>query len=122
MAATKTRRQLLAAATALAINASVNATEWNNSTAYFGGRLIVRITYGASVPTIAPVVTYYTGGVTGEKIVAWAVAATVTASSTVDVPSFVTEQGDMFLNVNVALGAATNGCTVEIIALEATSL
>lgn len=121
MAATKTRKQLLAAGTALAINASVNAAEWNNSTAYFGGRLIVRITYTASVPTIAPVVTFYIGGVAGEKIVAWTATATVTASTTVDVV-FVTEQGDMFLNANVALGAATNGCTVEIIGLEATSL
>lgn len=119
--ATKTRRQLTASGTAVAINTSVNGGEFNISTAYFGSRYVVRITNGSSAPTVAPIVTFYTGGVSGEKIYAWSATGDTVASSVNDL-SFVAEQGDMFLNAKVTLGAAVNGVTFEAIGLEATSL
>lgn len=119
--AAKNRRQLTAAGTTLAINSSVNAGEWNISTAYFGSRYVVRFTNGPSAPTVPPVVTFYTGGVSGEKVQVWTATGNTIASSVTDL-SFISEQGDMFLNATVSLGAATNGITFEAFGLEATSL
>jgi hypothetical protein len=120
MAATKNRRQLTAAGTTVAANASVAAGEWNISTAYLGSRMVVRITNGASAPTTAPTVKFFAGGVTGEKVLVWTASGDTVANSVTDL-TFVSEQGDMFLNATVT-GGATNGCTFEAFGLEATGL
>ncbi len=120
MTATKNRRQLTAAGTAVGASVTVSATELNATALYFGTRVVVKITNGASAPTTAPIVTFYTGGVTGEKAQVWTGAGDTTANS-VNYPSFVLEQGDMFVNVDVK-GGATNGSIIEVYALEATGL
>lgn len=66
MAATKTKRALIAAATSNAAAATTSGTEVNLSTAY-GGLLVVRITNGATGPTVGPDVVVYAGSATGEK-------------------------------------------------------
>jgi hypothetical protein len=120
MAATKNRRQLTAAGTAVGAAASVSAGEWNISAAYFGSRLVVRITNGGAAPTTVPTVKFFTGGVAGEKVLVYTAAGDLVANSVNDW-SFVSEQGDMFLNATVT-GGATNGCTFEAFGLEATGL
>lgn len=118
MSATKTSRTLLASQ-ALAAAASVNGTEWNLSTAY-GGRLCVRLTNGASAPTTAPAVTFYTGEASGVKRKLYSAAGDTVANSVTDLSC---EYGlaDMFGNVTIT-GGATNGITVEAYGQEATGL
>jgi len=119
MSATKTAKTLLTSQ-ALAINSNVNATEWNMSTAY-GGRLFVRITNGASAPTVAPVVTFYSGEATGIKRKVYTVTGDTVTNSVNDFYYDYTI-ADMFANVNISLGSATNGVTVEAYGQEATGL
>ena len=119
MAATKTARTLLASQ-ALALAASVNATEWNMSTSYGGSRVFVRLTNGASAPTTAPLVKFFSGEATGVKRLIYQATGDTVNSSVTDI-SCVFEQGDMFGNVTITNGA-TNGITVEAFGQEATSI
>lgn len=118
MAATKTAKTLLASQS-LAAAASVNATEWNLSTAY-GGRAFVRLTNGASAPTTAPVVKFYSGDATGKKYLLFTASGDTTNNSVIDIPC---EYGlaDMFSNITITNGA-TNAITVEAYGQEATGL
>lgn len=119
MAATKTARTLLASQ-ALAAAASVNTTELNLSTAYGGTIVFVKLTNGATAPTSAPVVTFYSGEATTVKRKRYT-ASGDTVNSSVNEPYFATEQGDMFVNVTITWGATTGG-TVECYAQEATTV
>lgn len=118
MAASKTQRALLASQ-ALAAAASINVTEWNLTSAY-GGRAVVRITNGASAPTTAPVVKFYTGDATGKKYLLFTASGDTTANSVTDLSC---EYGlaDMFANITITNGA-TNAITVESYGQEATGL
>jgi hypothetical protein len=118
MAASKTQRALLASQ-ALGAGASVNATEWNLTTAY-GGRAVARITNGASAPTTAPIVKFYTGDASGKKYLLFTASGDITANSVTDI-SCEYNLADMYANVTVT-GGATNGSTVEVYGQEATSL
>lgn len=120
MGATKTRRQLNAAGTAVAINTVVSATEWDTRTLYFGSRLIVKITNGPSAPSTAPTVAFFVGGATGEKAYVTGSAGDTVANS-VNYAHYILEQGDMFVNADVK-GGLSNGSTIEVYALEATGL
>lgn len=119
MAATKTARTILTSQS-LAAATSVNGTEWNLSTAYAGSRLCVKLTNGATAPTTAPVVKFYTGEATGTKRLIYQAAGDTVNSSVNDI-SCVYEQGDMFANVTITNGA-TNAITVEAYAQEATTV
>lgn len=118
MPITKTARTLLASQT-LAAGASISATELNLSTAP-GARVFVKITNGATAPTTAPSVTFFSGGATGIKRNLYTVAGDLVANS---VTHLSCRYGlpDMFANVTITAGA-TNGCTVEAVAQEATTL
>lgn len=118
MPASKTAKILLASQS-LAAAASVNATEWNMSAAY-GGRAFVRITNGASAPTSAPTVTFYSGEATGVKRKLFQASGDTVANSITDAYC---EYGlsDMFVNITITAGA-TNGSTVEAYGQEATGL
>lgn len=119
MAATKTPRTLLTSQS-LAAGASVNTTELNLTTAYAGTVAFVRLTNGATAPTTAPTVTFYTGESTGTKRKRFIASGDTTNNSVNDIP-FVTSQGDMFLNITIT-GGATNAITVESYAQEATTI
>lgn len=119
MAVTKTARTLLASQS-LAAATSVNATELNLSTAYAGTVVFVKLTNGATAPTTAPIVTFYSGESTGTKRKRYA-ASGDTVNSSVNEPYFITDQGDMFVNVTITNGA-TNAITVECYAQEATTI
>jgi hypothetical protein len=118
MAATKTAKTLLVSQ-ALALATTVNATEWNLSTAY-GGLAGVKLTNGASAPTTAPTVTFYVGEASGTKRKLYTATGDTTASSVND---FVCElpQGAMFCNISITNGA-TNGITVEAYGQELTGI
>ncbi len=118
MAASKTAKTLYVSAS-LAAAASVNAIEWNMSAAY-GGRLFVKLTNGASAPTTAPVVKFYSGESTGTKRLLFTASGDTVANSVTDISC---EYGlaDMFANVTVTNGA-TNAITVEAYGQEATGL
>ena len=119
MASTHTARTLITSQ-ALAVSSSVNATEWNLSTAY-GGIANVRITNGGSAPTVAPVVTFYTGDATGKKYKLFTATGDTIASSVNDIPCEF-PIGTMFANITASLGAATNGVTVEAYGQELTTI
>lgn len=118
MAASKTSKTLYASAS-LAAATSVNATEWNMSTAY-GGLAAVKLTNGASAPTTASTVTFYVGEATGVKRKFYTATGDTTNSSVND---FVCELplGVMFCNITI-LNGATNAITVEAYGQEATGL
>ena len=118
MAATKTAKTLLASQS-LAAGASVNITEWNMTTAY-GGILFVKLTNGASAPTTAPVVTFYSGETTGTKRTEYTVAGD-TVNSSVNHPSCRYELGHMYANATITNGA-TNAITIEAYGQEATAI
>lgn len=118
MPITKTARTLLVSQ-ALAAGASVSATELNLSTAP-AARIFVKITNGATAPTTAPSVTFYTGEATGVKRDIYTVAGDIVANSVRHLPCRFSLP-DMFANVTITAGA-TNGCTVEVYAQEATTL
>lgn len=118
MAATKAQKVLLTSQS-LAAAASVSATEWNMSTAY-GGRAFVRLTNGASAPSTAPVVKFYSGDATGKKYLLFTASGDTTASSVTDVPcEYILP--DMFANITITNGA-TNAITVEAYGQEASGL
>ena len=119
MAATKTAKTLLTSQ-ALAAATAVNATEWNMSTSYGGSRLFVRLTNGATAPTTAPLVKFFSGEATGVKRLIYQASGDTVNSSVSDI-SCVFEQGDMFGNVTITNGA-TNGITVEAYGQEASTV
>lgn len=119
MAATKTKRTVIAAATSNAAGATTNGTEWNLSTAY-GGILTARITNGGTGPTVGASVVVYYGSVTTEKREAARVTAPTTNSAVTD---FVFEipPGVMFVNVDVT-GNTGQAVTAEVFGQELTSI
>lgn len=119
MAVVKTARTLLASQS-LAAGASVNVTELNLSTAIAGTVVFVKLTNGATAPTTAPNVKFYSGEATTVKRKRYEANGDIVNSS-VNEPYFVTSQGDMFVNVTITNGA-TNAITVECYAQEASSL
>ena len=119
MPASKTQRALLASQ-ALAAAASVNATEWNLSTAY-GGVAAVKLSLPGSAPTTPPTVTIFVGDATGKKYQFAKFAGSTTAG---DYPmDFVAElpPATMFANITIQNGA-TNGITVEAYGQELTGI
>jgi hypothetical protein len=118
MAISKTSRTLYASAS-LAAGASINVTELNLSTAA-GARVFVKITNGGTGPSTAPTVKFYSGEATGVKRELAASAGDLVAGS---VTHHSCRYGlpDMFANVTITAGA-TQGCTVECYAQEASSL
>jgi hypothetical protein len=118
MAATKTSKTLYASAS-LAAAASVNATEWNLSTAY-GGLAAVKLTNGGSAPSTTPVVKFYVGEATGVKRLFYTATGDTTASSVNDLVCEL-PSGAMFCNITITNGA-TNGITVEAYGQELTGI
>jgi hypothetical protein len=118
MASTKTQRILLTSQS-LAAGASVNTTEWNMSTAY-AGSMLVRLTNGASAPTTAPLVKFFSGDATGKKYVRYQASGDTVNSSIND---YECEYGlqHMFANCTITNGA-TNAITVEVYGQEGTSV
>ena len=118
MAATKTAKTLYASAS-LAAAASINATQWDMSTA-FGGLAAVKITNGATAPTTAPIVKFYVGEATGVKRLLYTASGDTVSNSIND---FVCEipMGAMFCNITITNGA-TNAITVEAYGQELTGL
>ncbi len=118
MASTHTAKTLLASQS-LAAGASVNAAEWDNNTKY-GGLLFVRLTNGASAPTTAPVVKFYTGEASGVKRLFCQLSGD-TVNNSVNDPGCEISPGAMFINVTITNGAS-NAITVEVYAQELTSV
>lgn len=118
MAATKTARTLLTSQ-ALAAATAVTATELNLSTAY-GAIVSVKLTNGATAPTTAPVVQFFTGESTGTKRLFYTASGDTVNSSVnsinCDIPA-----DAMFVNVTITNGA-TNAITVEAYAQELTTI
>lgn len=118
MAATKTAKTLLTSQSLTAAG-SVNATEWNASTAY-GGLAAVKLTNGASPPTTAPTVTFYVGESTGTKRKLYTAAGDTTANSVNDIVCEI-PPSTMFVNITIINGA-TNAITVEAYGQELTTI
>ena len=118
MAATKTSKTLYASAS-LAAATSVNATEWNMTTAY-GGIAAVKLTNGASAPTTAPVVKFYVGESTGTKRLLYTASGDTTNSSVNDLVCEIPASA-MYVNITVTNGA-TNAITVEAYGQELTGI
>jgi len=119
LASTHTAKTLLTSQS-LAVSTSVNATEWDLSTAY-GGLLAAKITNGASAPTVAPTIQFYVGEATGVKRKFYTVTGDTTANSVTDAICEL-PLGTMFANVTITQGAATNAVTVEVYGQELTSI
>lgn len=119
MAATKTKRTLIPAATSNAAGATTNGTELNLSTAY-GALINARITNGATGPTIAASVVVYTGSATGEKREYRRVTADLGNNAVTDIPIDVPEDA-MFVNVDIT-GNTGQAVTCEVFAQELTTI
>jgi hypothetical protein len=119
MASTKTAKTLLTSQS-LAASTSVNATEWNLSTAY-GGLAAVKITNGASAPTVAPTVTFYVGESTGTKRKFYTATGDTVNSSVNDFVCNIPASA-MFVNITITQGASTNSITVEAYGQELTTI
>lgn len=119
MAATKTRRTIIAAATSNAAGATTNGTEVDLSTKY-GGVLTARITNGATGPTVGADVVVYVGSATGEKREFSRQTAPTTNNAVTD---FVVEipPGAMFLNVSIT-GNTGQAVTGEVFLEELTTI
>ena len=119
MAATKTSKTLLTSQS-LAINTTVNATEWVMTTCY-GGLACVKITNGGSAPTVAPIVKFYVGEASGTKRLFYTASGDTTALSTneyiCEIPA-----SAMYCNISIVHGAATNAITVEAYGQELTTV
>lgn len=118
MAATKTAKTLYASAS-LAAATSVNATEWNMTTAY-GGIAAVKLTNGGTAPTTVPVVKFYVGESTGTKRLLYTASGDTTNSSVNDLVCEIPASA-MFVNITVTNGA-TNAITVEAYGQELTAI
>lgn len=119
MASTHTSKTLLTSQS-LAASTAVNATEWNLSTAY-GGLLAVKITNGATAPTVAPTIQFYVGEATGTKRKFYAVTGDTVNNSVTDAICEL-PVGTMFANVTITQGASTNAVTVEAYGQELTGI
>lgn len=117
MASTHTAKTLLTSQ-ALASGASVNATEWDLSTAY-GGLAAVKLTNGGTAPTTAPVVKFYVGESTGTKRLYYQASGDIVNSSINDIICEL-PPGTMFANITITWGATTGG-TVEAYGQELTT-
>lgn len=119
MAATKTKRTLIASGTSNAAGATTSAAEWNLSAAY-GGLLTVRVTNGATGPTVAASVVVYVGSASGEKRTLTTLAAPTTNGAVtdfaVDVPP-----AAMFVNLDVT-GNTGQAVTCEAFGEELTGI
>jgi len=118
MSATKTPVTLLASQS-LGAGASINAAEWDLSTAY-GGLVTVRVTNGASPPTTAPIVTIYVGESSGVKRKFYTVSGNLVANSVTDVVAEIPPSA-MFVNATITNGA-TNAVTVDAAGQELTQV
>lgn len=118
MASTHTAKTLLTSQS-LAAATTVNATEWNLSTAY-GGLSAVKITNGASAPTTAPVVKFYVGESTGTKRLFYTASGDTVNNSVTDIVCEL-PLGTMFSNITITNGA-TNSVTVEAYGQELTTI
>ena len=118
MASTHTSKTLLTSQS-LAAATSVNATEWNMTTAY-GGLAAVKLTNGGSAPTTAPVVKFYVGESTGTKRLFYTASGDTTNSSVTDIVCEL-PIGTMFSNITITNGA-TNSITVEAYGQELTTI
>lgn len=118
MPSTHTAKTLLTSQ-ALAAAASVNATEWNLSTAY-GGLAAVKLTNGGTAPTTAPIVQFFVGESTGTKRLFYTASGDLVNSS---VNHIVCElpPATMFCNITITWGATTGG-TVEAYGQELTTI
>lgn len=119
MAASKTKRTVIAAATSNAAGATTNGTELDLSTKY-GGLLNVRITNGATGPTIGPDVVVYTGSATGEKREFSRQTGPTTNNAVTDFPVEI-PPGVMFLNLDVT-GNTGQAVTIEAFFQELTGI
>lgn len=117
MAISKTARTLLASQS-LAAATAVNATELNLSTTG-GGLASVKLTNGASAPTTAPIVKFYTGESTGTKRLYWQASGDTVNNSVTEINCRFPKEV-MFANITITNGA-TNAITVESYAQEFTS-
>ena len=111
MAAIKSASPLLASQS-LAAGASVNATEFNLSTAY-RGRIFVKLTNGATAPTSAPIVKFFVGEATGTKRLLYTASGDTVGASVTDL-SCEYSLADMFANVTITNGAGS-AITVEVV-------
>lgn len=103
MAATKSASTLLTSQS-LAASTSVNATELNLSTAY-AARVFVKLTNGATAPSSAPTVTFYSGEASGVKRVLYQASGDTVNSSVNDIYCLY-ELPDMFCNCTITNGAS----------------
>lgn len=119
MAATKTKRTIIAAATSNAAGGTTSGTEWNDSTGY-GGLVTCRVTNGGTGPTVGADFVVYVGSVTGEKREFSRQTAPTTNSAVTD---FIVElpPGAMFVNVDIT-GNTGQAVTCEVFAQELTTI
>jgi hypothetical protein len=117
MAITKSSTSLAAAATAVAANTAVNATQWDLS-AIDKGTMLGKITNGASAPTTAPVIVFYAGESTGVKREIFRMSGDTVANSVTPI-SCAYKAEYKFGNATIT-GGATNGSTFELAGLEYT--
>lgn len=119
MAATKTKRTIIAAATSNAAGATTNGTELDLSTKY-GAVVTCRITNGATGPTIGADFVVYVGSATGEKREFSRQTAPTGNNAVTD---FVVEipPPAMFVNVDIT-GNTAQAVTAEVFAQELTGV
>lgn len=119
MAASKTKRTLIAGGTSNSAGGTTSGTELDLSTKY-GGGLTVRITNGATGPTVAATAIVYVGSATGEKRELTRGTAntgnSVVTDLVFDIPIWA-----MFLNLDIT-GNTGQAVTCEAIVQELTSL
>ncbi len=119
MAATKTSRTLRASASVSAA-ATASCTELDLSTKY-GAIINVLLTNGASAPTTAPTVKFYTGEATGKKTVLFYTATGDIVNNSITPVVCRIPAAAMFVNVDIVNGA-TNAITAEAYAQELTTV
>lgn len=119
MAASKTKRTIIAAATSNGAGSTTNGTELDLSTKY-GAIITARITNGGTGPTVGADVVVYVGSATGEKREFARFTAPTTNSAVTD---FVIEipPAAMFVNVDIT-GNTGQAVTAEVFAQELTSI
>lgn len=118
MPATKAARTLLASQS-LAPGATVHAATLDLSGDY-GAVIYVRITNGASAPTTAPLVRFFSGDAAAKKYLRYTASGDTVNSSVTDLEC---EYGPahMFANVTIVNGN-TNAITVEVFGQELTGI
>ena len=116
MAISKTATTLYAPAL-VAPGVTVNANELDLTTKA-GARVMGKITNGASAPTTAPVLVFYSGEASGVKREIYRITGDTTANSVTPV-NYRYGLVDMFANASFTAGA-TNGSTLEIAASDVT--